>query len=84
MLQNIDYSELTIDELKVKENDTKNRQKGYVALAIIAVGFTIFSIYEKNTGFIHTILPLISILLLSTNGTNLKKIQTEIIKKATL
>lgn len=82
MFKNTDYSALTIEELKVKESDSKKYQIGYVVFAISAGALTLFSIYKKNTGFIHSVLPLISVLLLSKSGTNLKKIQAEIIKKS--
>jgi hypothetical protein len=80
MLEKKDYSKLTLEELIIEEKAAIKKASTFKIIAGIAVGVTLYAIFKHSVGFIHTLLPLMSIFILHRNGENLKMIQTEIKK----
>jgi archaellum biogenesis protein FlaJ (TadC family) len=77
MLDKQDYSNLSLEELVVKQKTLSNWQKIFIAIAFILVGMTLFSVYMKTKNM-HPFLILGSLFFILYNGTKLKKVEEEI------
>ena len=80
MLDKQNYSDLSLEELVVKQNSLSNWQKIFVSITVVLVGMTLYSIYMK-TKDMHPFLILGSLFFISNNGSKLKKIKDEILKR---
>lgn len=81
MFEKKDYSKLTLEELIQEEIKVKKSQKIITVIAFLACGITLYAIYKHDVNFIHTVLPLGSILYIGKLGENLKAIKQEISNK---
>jgi uncharacterized membrane protein YozB (DUF420 family) len=75
-----EYSDLSLEELELKQKSLSNWQKIFIAIAVVLVGMTLFAIYKKNYNM-HPFLILGSLFLIFYNGTKLKKVLEEIQKR---
>lgn len=80
MLDKKDFSNLSLEELVAKQKSLSNWQKIFIAIAVILVGMTLFSVYKK-TKDMHPFLILGSLFFILNNGSKLKKVEAEIEKR---
>ncbi|SFB08511.1 hypothetical protein SAMN05660845_1519 [Flavobacterium swingsii] len=76
-----DYSNLSLEELVLKQTALTKRNKTFVIISVFSVVFTFFAIYKKSSGAMHVFLILGSMFFLANNSTELKKVQIEIEKR---
>ena len=77
MLDQNDYSNLSLEELVTKQKSLSNSQKKFIAIAVVLAGMTLYLIY-KHTLKMHPFLMFGSIFLILDNGNKLKKVEKEI------
>jgi hypothetical protein len=77
MSDNKEYSNLSIEELVVKQKSLSNLQKIFIGIAVILVGMTLYSVYMK-TKDMHPFLILGTLFMIFINGSKLKKVEEEI------
>jgi small basic protein len=78
MPDNKEYSNLSIEELVVKQKSLPNRKNIYITIAMVLVLNTLFAIYKNNIGMFHSISIIISLFFITYNSNELKKIDLEI------
>lgn len=76
MSDNKEYSNLSIEELIVKQKSLSNWQKIFVFVCVFSVLMTLYSIYMKTKMSPFWILG--SLCLIFLNGSKLKKVEEEI------
>jgi hypothetical protein len=81
MSDNKKYSNLSVEELVLKQTVLTKRNKIFVIISVFSVVFTLFAIYKKSSGAMHVFLILGSMFFLASNSTELKKVQLEIKKR---
>ncbi len=84
MFDKKDYSKLTLEELIIEEQKTKQKSSHLLVIAGIAVCITLYAIFKHSANFIHTLLPLMSAYIIHRNTENLKKNQAEIKSKTSI
>lgn len=80
MIEKNDYSNLSLEELVVKQKSLSNWQKIFIAIAVVLVGMTLYSVYMK-TKDMHPFLILGALFFILNNGNKLKKVESEIEKQ---
>lgn len=81
MFDTKDYSQLTLQALMVEEAKNKKQKQQVNIVAGLAVGITLFAVFNKSVGFIHVMLPFMGAFLMHKNGEDLKLIQAAIQNK---
>ena len=76
MSDNKEYSNLSIEELIVKQKSLVNWQKIFIVIAVFSVGSVLYSVYTKSK--MHPWWILGSLFFILNNGNKLKKVETEI------
>ena len=71
MSKNNLYSNSTLEELIAKQSSLIKRKKASIIVTILLVLNTIFAIYTKNIGFIHSISILLALFFLAYNASEL-------------
>lgn len=80
MFDNNTYSDLSQEELLIKQKSLSNWQKIFIAIAVISVAMTLYAVYKDNIGK-HAFFILSSLFLVLNNGSKLKKVGVEIEKR---
>ncbi len=80
MIEKNDYTNLSIDELLVKQKSLSNWQKIAVVVSCVLVGMTLYSVYKKSHDM-HPFLLLGSLFFMFYNSRKLKKVEAEIEKR---
>ena len=81
MFDKKDYTNLSLEELVLKQTVLTKRNKTFVIISVFSVVFTFFAIYKEISGAMHVFLILGSMFFLTNNSTELKKVQVEIEKR---
>ena len=79
MLNMQDYSDLSTEELIIKQKSLRNWNKMFIFIAVILVGITLNCVY-KATNDMYPFLILGSLFLVLDGGIKLKKSEAEIEK----
>lgn len=80
MSDNKDYSNLSLEELLVKQESLSNWQKIFISIAVVSVAMTLYAVYKGNIGK-HAFFILGSLFFVLNNGSKLKKVEIEIEKR---
>ena len=87
MMDNKDYSKLTLEELLTEEKKIKKNEFIVVFIIGLLIGVLIYGVVMKGIGFFHIFFPVVLIIGISRNSQklkyNLKQIQLEINAKKT-
>ena len=78
MTENNLYSNLSLEELQLKQKDLTKRKNIYVVVAILLVLNTLYAIYLKDIGMFHSISILAALFFIGFNSGKLKKVEEEI------
>lgn len=71
-----EYSNLSLEELEVKQKSLANWQKIFIGLAVFSTASSLYAIYMKTK--MHPFWILGSLFFILNNGSKLKKIEAEI------
>lgn len=72
------YSQLSHEELLLKEANLKKRQKFLAIICVVVTLLALISIYKKTTGLMSSWSILIALFFALKTGSDLKKVQEEI------
>ena len=79
MVEKNDYSNLSLEELIVKQKSLGNWQKIFIVAAVLSVASVLYAVYIKSK--MHPWWILGSLFFILNNGSKLKKIKDEILKR---
>lgn len=87
MLDNKDYSKLTLDELLTEEKKIKKVEITSAVLIGFLIGVMVYGVAKNGFGFLYIFIPLLLIAGIAKNAQNLKQklgqIRAEIAAKST-
>jgi hypothetical protein len=85
MLENKDYSNLSLDKLLAEQKKIKKSEIYVAAMIGFLLGVLIYGIVKKGFGIVHISIPVVLIIIIARGSKNykqnLKQIQTEIKNK---